>query len=157
MQKKNIVIALVVLICIAVLSSCAARKNEGNESDTTSNPYTAFNDWSNELEQEIKRAYWLKGHANFDGFDISEVPMYYFGTYSGYAAVRFLGFGDAVVLFQYAGGHEFFFSNSNGILMYKDGVFADLADVFNDGKISQEDVDRLYEKYTYVAEKDYEQ
>ena len=109
--------------------------------------YEGFDDWTQELELETKRAYWLKSNTSLNGFNAADVPMYYFGIYNNYVAVMFRGLASDVDIIKSIGGHEFKYGNGNIILMFKDGEFNDLEDVFNDGKITQGDIDRIYKKY----------
>ena len=140
-------ILLVLVIGAMLLCACAPGQTENSGSDSTSDPYVGFNDWTQELELEIKRAYWQLSDPDLTGFKAEEVPMYYFGTYSGYAAVLPDGLANDISLEKSIGGHLFKYGKSNVILMFKDGVFSDLEDVVHEGKITQDDVDRIYEKY----------
>lgn len=141
------VLILLLVICAVSISSCAEKPNESSEVDTTPDPYAGFNDWSDEMEAEIKQAYWMMSHIDLSGFKADELPMYYFGVYSGYAVVLPNGVANDVVIDKTVGGYEFKYGNSNIILMYKDGAFAYLEDVFAEGKITKDDLDLIYEKY----------
>ena len=146
-MKINKTLALLLIIGITLLYSCTASQSYSSEADTNTDRYVGFNDWSGETELEIKQAYWLTSHIDLSDFKIAEVPMYYFGVYSGYAAVLPNGVANDVVIEKTVGGHEFKYGNANVILMYKDGAFTDLEDTFKNGMITQEDVDRINEKY----------
>ena len=146
-MKIKKTLALLLVIGITFLCSCTARQSDSSEANTNTDRYAGFNEWSGEMELEIKQAYWLTSNIDLSGFKIAEVPMYYFGIYSGYSAVLPDGGANDVVIEKTVGGHEFKYGNANVILMYKDGAFSDLEEVFKNGMITQEDVDRIYEKY----------
>ena len=140
-------ILLVLMLAAALLCGCASNQTENSGNNTTADPYENFSGWSGERELEIKRAYWLKSNTDLNGFDTAEVPMYYFGEYSGYEAVMPDGPAGDISLTKTIGGHEFKYGNANVILLFKEGAFEDMEDAAKEGKITQDDVDRIYEKY----------
>lgn len=106
--------------------------------------------WSVELEYEIKLSYAQKYlHISDESqFNISDVSMTYYGTYNGYEAVLNTGIGSTVITPKEVGGHLFKFSTSNIILMYRNGEFIEFDVAFKEGKITQEDIDRLFTIYS---------
>lgn len=102
--------------------------------------------WSEAKEYELKRAY--NAYQYGVEFDPDSVLLTYFGTYGGYEAVRDVGLGGAIAWAPEIGGHVFAYGNSNGILLYKDGEFIELHIAFREGKITQAELDSLYEVYS---------
>ena len=106
---------------------------------------------SAELEYQIKKALHGTMHdasCENEEADIKEISIQYYGSYGGYEAVLNTGLGASMVREIEAGGHLFKFGTSNVILLYRDGTFTEFQDVFKEGKITQKDLDRLYEVYT---------
>ncbi len=85
--------------------------------------------------------YFSVGEINKKAYD-------YYGTYNGYQAILYKDATWQVLSEIEVGGHIFKFSTSNKILMYKDGIYLDFDIAFLLGKITQEDIDKLYENYT---------
>lgn len=128
---------LIAFVCIILLSSCSVSSTE-NET---------IPKWSEKLEYEIKKAYYNTLVYDDADFTVDAISMTYYGSYSGYEAVLNTGMGGAMVRPIEVGGHLFQFGSTNVILLYKDGTFVEFQDAFKDGKITQEDIDRLYEVY----------
>ncbi len=140
--------ALSLLLClIMILTSFCACASEDSELPNRSED--SEYDWSKDLEYEIKKAY-AKEHgiiSDESEFNIDDVPMAYFGRYSGYEAVLSTGLTSPIDLSVEAGGHLFHFGCSNIILLYKNGKFIEFQTAFKQGKITQEDIDKLYEVF----------
>ncbi len=141
------IIALVLSLLMLLLCFCSCASDNSQEDDSWY--------WSEELEYEIKKGFYKESHSNFDEskFDPDKVHLDYFGTYNGYHAVLNTGIGSMVVTPREVGGHLFLFGTSNIILLYKDGEFIEFHTAFEEGKISQEDIDLLYERYEESKEK----
>lgn len=80
--------------------------------------------------------------------EINKKAYDYYGTYNGYEAILYKDATWQVLSEIEVGGHIFKLSTSNKILMYKDGIYLDFDIAFLLGKITQEDIDKLYEVYT---------
>ena len=132
-MKRFLLIFFSLLVCFLILTACA------EPSDGL--PY-----WSEAKEYELKRAY--NAYQYGVEFDPDSVLLTYFGTYGGYEAVRDVGLGGAIAWAPEIGGHVFAYGNSNGILLYKDGEFIELHIAFREGKITQAELDSLYEVYS---------
>lgn len=137
--KRILLVFISSVLCLTCLSACVA-----SDSDNSGDP-----NLSAELEYEIKKAYTQSywGFSDESRFDINEVSMEYYGTYSGYEAILNTGIGSAVITSIEVGGYLFNFSTSNIILMYKNGEFIEFNTAFHEGKITQEDIDRLFKIY----------
>lgn len=143
MKLKRIVLCFIVsVLSIVYFSSCTASDFKNDQGIH----------WSAELEYEIKRTYAQKylNISDESQFNISDVSMTYYGTYNGYEAVLNTGIGSAVITPLEVGGHLFKFSTSNIILMYKNGEFIEFDVAFREGKITQEDIDRLFTIYSDI-------
>ena len=143
-------------IAIFVAFSCLAFFNACSNASTNSNASTSSNvqtievrppQWTKDLEYQIKKAYYRTLCDDDANFDINEISMAYYGSYSGYEAVLNTGIGAAIVTPVEVGGHLFPFGTSNVILLYKNDTFIEFQVAFNEGEIKQEDIDRLYEIY----------
>ncbi len=135
-MRKVLSLLLCLIMALTSFCSCASEDSESPN-------------WSKDLEYEIKKAY-AKEHgicSDESEFNIDDVPMAYFGRYSGYEAVLSTGLASAIDLSVEAGGHLFHFGCSNIILLYKDGEFIEFHTAFKSGKITQEDIDKLYEVF----------
>lgn len=146
MNKKISMYFLSAILCLTFLGSCS--QTSGSNSSVQDGDVSQ---WSEELEYEIKQAYYSTMVTDASDFTIDRVSMLYYGSYSGYEAVINNGLGAAIVAIVISiecGGHMFQFASSNVILLYKDGVFINFDDAFKEGKISQEDIDRLYEVFS---------
>ena len=125
-----------VFVCILFLSSCSA-----SLADDETIPK-----WSEELEYQVKKAYYDSLYDDTN-FTIDEINMTYYGSYSGYEAVLYTDIGAAIINPIEVGGHLFQFGSSNVILLYRDDTFIEFQVAFKDGKITQADIDRLYEVF----------
>lgn len=135
--------SIVLIILLIALVCCSACSNDVAEEHS-------LPQWSEALEYEIKKAYAeSRSHGSFDeaNFHIENVSMTYYGSYSGYEAVLNTGLGSAMITPIEVGGHVFRFGTTNIILLYRDGTFLGFDTAFQEGKITQEDIDRLYETY----------
>lgn len=135
-KKTFPVVLLTVFVCIIFLSSCSV---------SLANDET-IPKWSEELEYQVKKAYY-NSLCDDTNFAIDEINMTYYGSYSGYEAVLNTGIGASIINPIEVGGHLFQFGSSNVILLYKDDTFIEFQVAFKDGKITQADIDRLYEVY----------
>jgi len=142
MDRKFLIIFILAIFCLTFLISCSQPSDSNSSVQNGNTPQ-----WSKELEYEIKEAYYKQIVGGSD-FSVGKVSLLYYGSYSGYEAVKNNGLGDAMVVVAECGGHTFRFGTSDMILMYKDGVFISFDDAFKEGKISQGDIDRLYEAFT---------
>lgn len=139
----------VAFICLAFFNACSNASTNSNAS-TSSNDQTIEvrpPQWTEDLEYQIKKAYYKTLFTDDANFDINEISMAYYGSYSGYEAVLNTGIGAAMVTPVEVGGHLFNFGTTNVILLYKNDTFIEFQIAFDEGKITQEDIDRLYEIY----------
>lgn len=148
MKSRCIAGCLVILVCLAccliVLSSCSASSSDSFV-DENGIPH-----WSEKLEYKIKKAYAKANYGDIwddADFYIEDVRLDYYGSYSGYEAVLLTGPCYGMSCSITVGGHTFSFNPPCIILMYKDDTLTEFQEVFNEGKITQEDIDRLYELY----------
>lgn len=141
-SKRIMLMFMFVVIGVICFVSCTSSHSESNE----------LPNWSEDLEYEIKKAYaeTYFGYSDDDTLNSEDVVMTYYGTYSGYEAVQNTGLGSLVITPIEVGGHLFQFGTSNVILLYKDGKFVEFHIAFREGKITQDDINKLYEVYSTV-------
>ena len=151
LTKRNIfVFILTIVLCSTCFCACAS---DGSINDESSASDLSTDDrsqgLSKDLEYEIKQALAESrgGLSDEEEFNPDSVSMSYYGNYNGYEAV-ICGFGEAVITPVEVGGHLFKFGTSNVILLYKDGEFIRFDDAFRQEKISQENLDDLYEAFS---------
>lgn len=128
---------MVIAVCLACFCACASSDSKDDE----------LPEWSKELENEIIKAHNEMKYGTADGFENSR--MIYYGRYSGYEAVQSY-MGSSIYTPRTVGGHLFAFGGDNIILLYKDGEFIDFDIAYYEGKLSQEDADKLYKVYCRI-------
>ena len=144
-MKHNLLVFLsILLLCLVGCSACSNDVAEEH----------SLPQWSEALEYEIKKAYAEKSAlGSFDEatFRAETIYMTYYGSYSGYEAVWDPGLSSITNTPVEVGGHVFLFGGSHHIiLLYRDGTFLGFDTAFREGKITQEDIDRLYETYQKI-------
>lgn len=158
MKNKLVLFILTIITCLAFLSSCYGKSAGVNsidlddgESDEISFKDKKIPQWSEELKYKIAKAYnktFYDSSYDQEDFNVNDIPITYYGSYSGYEAVLY-NLGSPVITPIDVGGYLFNFGYSNVIMLYKDGSFIRFDDAYKQGKITLDDIKRLYEIYNY--------
>lgn len=146
--KRLVSLFLVITVCLACFCACASSDSKDDKLPEWSNSKDdELPKWSKELENEIYKARREMKYGTTDGFE--NYRMIYYGRYSGYEAVQCY-MGSSIYTPRTVGGHLFAFGGDNIILLYKDGEFIDFDIAYYEGKLSQEDADKLYKVYCRI-------
>lgn len=141
-MKKLIAFILCLVLCIGLFSGCSFGKKEtkGEYSQTL----------SDELRAEITSFYGRVGKYD----DENEVAGYgYLGTYNGYVVLLSIGGGGQVLTGVRIGSYEFSWPSAMALVAYKDNKEFTLRKIYEDGKISDTDLDQIYENWvSYIVE-----
>lgn len=135
-MKKWIAFILCLVLCASLFSGCSFGKKEtkGEYSQTL----------SDELRAEVTSFYGRVGRYD----DENTVAGYeYLGTYNGYVVLLNIGGGGQVVSGEIIGPYEFFWSSAMALVAYKDNKEFKLKKIYEDGKISDADLDQIYENW----------
>lgn len=133
-MKKWIACILCFVLCVSLFSGCSfgQKETKGEYSQTL----------SDELRAEISSFYGRpisQDERNVAGFT-------YLGTYNGYVVLLSVG-GGQVPSGEMIGPYEFSWPSAMALVAYKDNTEFTLKKIYEDGKISDTDLDQIYENW----------
>ena len=150
-MAKKIIVTIVLLIIIASLYMFVGCNVPENKKQKGLGGYEGLGTHEGldaETELEIIKYYagdYFKGQESIDMFNIGG----FYGIYDGYVMFSTWVYGARPQIHRIINSLTFRYpSNSDGIKALKDNVVYDLQELYDDGKLSREDLEILHTRYT---------